>query len=78
MVYSVKDILLELNILHLFILKDNVLSNALHGIKLSSPSPLDKEYFSECTLTNHLLDLKVLQVSCFLVTGKGCARTSDH
>lgn len=76
MLDGVKDLLLKLNILNLFIFNDNVLADALHCIEFIGVTILDKEDLTESTLTKHLTDLEVFQFGIILTTVEHLLTTS--
>lgn len=78
MLDGVKDLLLKLNILNLFIFNDNVLADALHCIEFIGVTILDKEDLTESTLTKHLTDLEVFQFGIILTTVEHLLTTSCH
>ena len=55
-----QNIFLKLYVLHLLILQNDVLSDALHGIKFLGGYVFDKEHLTEGALSNHFADLEVL------------------
>ena len=63
MVNCVQDIFFELDILHLFVLNDDVFADAFHGIKLAwLCAQFNQINFTKSTLTDHLLYFKVFQL----------------
>ena len=65
---GVEDIFLKLDVLHLLVLENDILSDAFHGKELTCSLPLDEKDLAERTFANHLLDLEVFQVRFFLVS----------
>jgi hypothetical protein len=61
MVNLAQNIFLELYVFHLLILKNNVFTDALHGIKFARCGVLNKIDFSKGALSDHLPDLEVLK-----------------
>jgi hypothetical protein len=63
----VQDVLLELNVLHLLVFKDNVFADALHGVQLLVKLVLDHENLAKSALADQLPELKVGQLRLSLV-----------
>ena len=60
MVDGAQDIFFKLDVLHLLILQDDVLADALHCVELLGAHMLNKENLTKGTLANHLPNLEVL------------------
>lgn len=79
MIYRPQDILLQLNVLHLLILQNYILPDALHRIQFLSLRVLDEEHFTESTLANHFADLEIFELGRLrLVSGENCSCSSCH
>ena len=63
MVDRVKSIFLELDVLHLLILQDDILTDALHSVELVVLLVFDEEDLSKGTLSDHFADLEVRKLS---------------
>ena len=55
------NVLLQLNVLHLLVLQNYVLPDALHGVEFVRGGVLDEEDLAEGALADHLADLEVLE-----------------
>lgn len=77
MVNLAEDVLLKLDVLHLFVLEDDVLADDLHGVRLLGRLVLNKEDFAECSLTYHLLYGEIRQRGGRIVFAReqGCGST---
>ena len=74
-----QDILLQLNVLHLFVLEDNVLADDLHCVQLMVGCVFDQEDFAKRALADHLADLEVLQRGWrLLITSEDSSSATDH
>ena len=61
---GVKNIFLKLNIVHLLVLNNDILTDALHSIQLAwMGHEFDKVYLAKCTFSNQLLYFKVFKLS---------------
>jgi len=60
-VYLAQNIFLELDVLHLLVLEDDVLADALHRVQFASCGVLHQVHLAECALADHLTNLKVLK-----------------
>ena len=79
MIDRIKDILLQLDVLHLLVLEHDVLPNALHSEKGLSVLLLHEENLTESTFTNHFDDFKVLEIGRRLsISGKYTLTTISH
>ena len=59
MIDLAKDVLLQLDVLHLLVFQDDILANDLHGVHLLRCHVLDEEHLTERALSDHLDNLKV-------------------
>lgn len=79
MVNLTQDILLKLNVLHLLVLQNDVLSDAFHGVELASCCVLYKEHFAKGALADHLADLEIFQGRwLLLVSGEDSCGATSH
>jgi len=75
---GVQNLLLQLDILNLLVLDNDIFTDTLHGVEFVSFSILNKEHFSESTLTEHLTDLEVFQLRIILSLVENVSTTSGH
>lgn len=59
MVDLAQNVFLQLDILHLLVLQDDVLPDALHGVEFVRGGVLDQEDLAKRALANHLADLEI-------------------
>ena len=78
MVNSVKNIFLKLDVLHLLVFDNNVLSDTLHCVQLACGLVLHEEDLTESTLANKFSELEVLEFSLNLGPCEDLLATACH
>ena len=61
MLYCIQNVFLQLYVLELFIINNDVLSDAFHGINLFISIMLYQVYFSKCAFSDHTQYYKILE-----------------
>ena len=61
MVNLIENIFFEIDVLHLVVLQDKILSDTLHGEQFTGSLLLNKEHFAESSFANQFLDLKIFK-----------------
>jgi len=76
---SIQNIFLKLDIVHLLIFQNDVLTDTLHSVQLARvPRVFDQEYLTESSLTNELLHLEVFEFGIAASTREHSFGTTGH
>lgn len=77
-VNSVKNIFLKLDVLHLLVLNNDVLSNTLHCIQLASGFVLNQKDFSKSTFSDEFAEFKIFEFGLGFRAGEDLLATTCH